>query len=227
MNLRLGLLAGVLLLVLSTIAAACGGDEKPTLEEFFRQADAIDDDYLERFDRLPDEYPEPDLENFQEYKAFFGEYAVLFTDFIDELENLNPPSEAENAFTELLTAGGEYGEGLQELGSRIGGAESLAEAEQFLGEGVVESGGRYRLACHSLQEVAAAHGIVVRFDCGIPDHPPSLVHLARALSELVWSTLLNSGNGAGVHHQDAQRAGAGVSQHSPLAAYTEPCRMAA
>ena len=108
--LRLLMPAGVLLLVLSTIAAACGGDEEElTLEEFFQQGDAIDDDYGERFDRLPDEYPDPDPEDLQVFEAFYGEYAVLFAELIDELETLNPPSEAEGAFDELLTAGSEYG----------------------------------------------------------------------------------------------------------------------
>ena len=170
--------AGVLLLVLSSIAATCGGDEKLTLEEFFQQGDAIDDDYGERFDRLPDRYPDADPENLQVFEAFYSEYAVLFKELIDELETLNPPSEAEDAFEELLTAGSEYGEFLQELSDRFGRVESLTEVEQLFREGA-ESGGRYRQACHSLQEVAHANGVVVRFDCGFIGHEPSLGHLPR------------------------------------------------
>ncbi len=169
--LRLLMPAGVLLLVLSIIAAACGGDdEKLTLEEFFQQGDAIDDDFQQRFDRLPDEYPDPNLENFQTYKEFFGEFAVLFTEFIDELEVLNPPSEAEDAFDELLTAGSEFGELRQKLGDRLEGVESLAEANQVLSELSVETQAvdeRYWDACKSLRKLADANGIVASFDCGI------------------------------------------------------------
>jgi hypothetical protein len=163
--------AGVLLLVLSTIAAACGGDdEELTLEEFFQQGDAIDDDYGERFDRLSDEYPDPDPESFYEDKPFFGEFAVLFREFIDELETLNPPPEAEDAFAELLTTGSELGEVLQELGDRLEGVESWAEASIVLDEGAAESRAadeRYWDACHSVRELADANDIVASFDCGI------------------------------------------------------------
>ncbi len=171
MNLRPRLLAGVLLLLLSTIAAACGdGDEDLTLEEFFQQGDAIDDDFQQRFDRLSGEYPVPGLEIYQEYKAFFGEDADLFTDFIDELETLNPPPEAENAFNELLTAGSELGEFRQELADVLEESESLAEADQVLSELPTETRAideRYWDACKSLRGLADANGIVTSFECGI------------------------------------------------------------
>ncbi len=171
MNLRPRLLAGVLLLLLSTIAATCGGDdEELTLEEFFQQGDAIDDDFQQRFDRLSDEYPVPHLENYQEYKGFFGEYADLFTEFIDELETLNPPSEAEDAFDELLAAGSERGDDLQKLADGYEGLESLAEADQVLPGLSTETQAideRYWDACKSVRELADANGIVSSFECSI------------------------------------------------------------
>ena len=169
--LRLLLPAGLLMLALGAIAAACGGDDELTLEEFFEQGQAIDDDFEEQlegvYEGFPDDGEETD-ENLQEEKAAYGEFAAVYDEFFDELATLNPPSEAEDEFDELLTAGREIVEFLEEYAVRIEGAESFTELGQLLDEGEAESNAlqeTYRAACQSLQDVADANGIVASIEC--------------------------------------------------------------
>ena len=164
------------LLVLGSIAAACDGDDELTLEEFFQQGQAIDDDFEERFDRLYEDFPDEGEEGFSSneqdltaYKATLAEFPVVFAEFFDELETLNPPSEAEDAFDELLTSGMEVVEALEGVLVRVEEAESMAEVERILDEDDAESQAvqeRYQAACQSLLGIADANGIVAEFDCG-------------------------------------------------------------
>lgn len=163
--LRLLMPASAFLLVLGTVSAACGGDEL-TLEEFFRQGQAIDADFEERieavYDRLPDDGGETD-ENLQSNRAFYGEFAVVYEEFVDELETLNPPSEAEAAFDELITAGRAVVEFLREVADRAERADSFADLERLVDESGAASEAvqePYQAACRSLQEIAGANGFV-------------------------------------------------------------------
>ena len=52
LRLRLLLSIGVSALVLGTLAAACDGDDGLTLEEYFQQVEALDDELDERFEAL-------------------------------------------------------------------------------------------------------------------------------------------------------------------------------
>ncbi len=169
--LRLLLPAGVLLLVLGATSAACGGDDELPLEEFFQQGEAIDDDFGQRFDRLYDENPAVfNEDSFQAQRAYYREFVVLFAAFLDEMETLSPPAEAEDAFDELLTTGRDLVELLESSADGIEGTESFAEAEQLLVEGQAENQARterYRDACQSLRELANTYGIGFFFDCGI------------------------------------------------------------
>ena len=155
------------LLVLGTISAACGGDDELTLEEFFQQSDAIYADFGMRALALTREFPDDD---YQTYRVFFGKTGVLFAEFIDELETLNPPSEAEDAFDEFLTAGSEFAESHEGLADLFGEAESFTELSQLSRESEASpafsaSQERYQDACRSLQEIADANGIVADLEC--------------------------------------------------------------
>ena len=173
MSRRIALLLGATLLSIGIVGVTCGGDDERTLEEFFHQADAIDDDFQQRFDRLSDEHPGRSLpgdERVQPYKAYLGAFTVLFAEFLDELETLNPPSEAEDVFEDLLVTGREDVDSFREFGDRLEGIESLAELYDFFDEGMAEATTNappYLIACESFQELADANGIVVSFDCGI------------------------------------------------------------
>ena len=149
--------------------------EELTLEEFFRQGETINEDFEQRLHRLSDELPDARGEAFQTNKGFFRDFIVLFALSVDELEILNPPSQAEDDFDELLSAGRDLGEFLEGLADGIEGADSSAEAQRLLDEGLLDIAldlvqlgvMRYRDACQSLRELADANDIVVSSARGI------------------------------------------------------------
>jgi hypothetical protein len=160
-----------LILVLGTVSAACSSDDELTLEEFFEQGQAISDDFALQLDEvlegLPDDGQETD-ENLEAEKAAYGEFAPIYDEFFDDLATLNPPPEAEDAFDELLTAGREIVEYLEELAGRVEEVESFTELGQLLEEGEAESDAlqeTYSAACRSLQDIADANDIVADIGC--------------------------------------------------------------
>ena len=110
MKLRLSLLLGAMLLVLGIIAAACDGDDRLTLEKYFERFEAINADIDARFEALyedfPDEGEEEELfsneENLRLLLEIFAGFPVLLRETLDQVKELNPPSEAEDAHDELL-----------------------------------------------------------------------------------------------------------------------------
>ena len=164
----LALVVSVTTAIVGTIA--CGGDEKLTLEEFFQQSDAIYADAGMRALALTREFNGAQDEDIQTYSVFVRKNAVLFAEFIDELETLNPPSEAEDAIDEFLTAGSEFAESQEGLADLLGEAESFTELSQLSQESEAASAfsasqERYQDACRSLQEIADANGIVADLEC--------------------------------------------------------------
>ena len=169
--LRLLLPAGLMLLLLGTIAAACASDDELTLEEFFEQGQAIDADFEVQIEEAYDSFEfdgEETDENLQAEKDSYGEFAAAYDEFFDELGTLNPPSEAEDEFDDLLKAGRDIVEFLEEYAVRIEGAESSSEIAQLLDEGDAESEALrepYQDACQSLQDIADANDIVAEIEC--------------------------------------------------------------
>ena len=175
MKLRLSLLIGATLLVLGTVAAACDGDEKLTWEEFIQRVQAINDDFQERslplYDAFPDEGEEENEENnLSAYKSALAEFPILFAEIYDELETLNPPTEAEDAFDELLTAGREAVAFQEKFRDDFQGAESFAEIKRIVDEADAELqaiGERLLATCQSLQDIADANGVVASLGCAV------------------------------------------------------------
>jgi hypothetical protein len=175
MKLRLSLLLGAVLLVLGAIAAACGGDDRLTLEEYFERFEAIDADVDAKFEALFDDVPddgEEDLfsneENLQLFKEIFAGFPVILTDALDALEELNPPSEAEDAHDEFLATGRELGEVFEDGAGRVEAAESISEVEQIeeeLEPAQQEAEERFDAACLDLVGVGVANGIHVDVSC--------------------------------------------------------------
>jgi hypothetical protein len=140
---------------MGTISAACRGEDEPTpLEEFFQQVQADYDAFQKRTDRLEDELRgREDGDFLPELEETFTELVVLRQAFVDELDTLNPPSEAEDAFDEYLAAGRE----LVRLQTVI-----LYPGDEVPFQAVWE---RYQDTCRSLEEIADANGIVADLEC--------------------------------------------------------------
>ena len=164
------------LLALGGIAAACDGDDRLTLEEYFVRFEAIDADVDARFEALyedfPDEGEEEELfsneENLRLLLEIFAGFPVILADALDQLEELNPPSEAEDAHDELLATGREWLELLEGGADRAKAVESISEAEQIIEELDSASQGaqeRFDAACLVVVRVGEANGIHVDVTC--------------------------------------------------------------
>ena len=161
--------------VLGAIAATCGGDDRLTLEEYFERFEAIDADVDAKFEALFDDVPDDgdeDLfsneENLQLFKEIFAGFPVILTDALDALEELNPPSEAEDAHDEFLATGRELGEVFEDGAGRVEAAESISEVEQIeeeLEPAQQEAEERFDAACLDLVGVGVANGIHVDVSC--------------------------------------------------------------
>ncbi len=134
------MMLGATLLVLGTVAAACDGDDRLTLEEYFERFEAI------------------------------AGFPVSVTDALDQLEELNPPSEAEDAHDEFLAAGRELVEvfeisEVEQSGEEVEGAQEEAQE-------------RFDAACLDLVGVGEANGIAVDVSCDDDDEEAAVTPVA-------------------------------------------------
>ncbi len=165
------------LLALGSIAAACGGDDKLTLEEYFEQAQVISDDSDEEFEALYADFPDEDdeeffsnEENLSVIKDFAARFPVIFRDTLNDVEALDPPPEVEDAHDEFLAAGRDLLTLFEGLTSPVEEAESVSEVEELFGIGeedpeIEAADQRFMDACLALEGIADDNGVVVDFDC--------------------------------------------------------------
>ncbi len=173
MKLRPSLLLGAMLLVLGIIASACDGDDRLTLDEYFERFEAIDADADVKIGALYRVFEgEEDLfsneDNLPLLKELVAGFPVILTDALDQGEELNPPSEAEDAHDEFLATGREWVEVLEDGTDRVEAVESILEAEQLVEEleaAAQETQERFDDACLDLVGIAEASGIVVDVSC--------------------------------------------------------------
>ncbi|MEE8346479.1 MAG: hypothetical protein V3S20_03925, partial [Dehalococcoidia bacterium] len=172
-RLFVSLFVGALLFALSTVAGACGGGDgggELTLEQYFQRLEAVASDYEQRGDALFENFGEEfdsEEEQVQATQEFWKEFLVLLQEFVGDLDDVNPPSEAEAAHEESVDAGGEMLEAFQELVDQVTQAESITElAEGFDDIELDAAGDRFEQACVELQGIADDNGIDVDLNCG-------------------------------------------------------------
>ena len=175
MKLRLSLLLGATLLVVGAVAAACGGDDRLTLEEYFERFEAIDVDLDANLEALFEDFPDDgeddpfsNEENLALLKGIFAGFPANLTDALDALEELNPPSEAEDAHDEVLATGRELVEVYEVGADRVEAVDSVSDIEQIEEEedpAIQKADERFTAACLDLVGVGVANGIHVVVSC--------------------------------------------------------------
>lgn len=159
--------------LLALSASACGGDGGPlTLEEYFNEMEDISDRADEESAAIEEKYADvADFEEFSpalrdDYQAFFEESVDFLDEVIDEIEQLNPPAEAEDAHNEFVEAyrglTAEFDEVVQDIDT-FDSEEDFTEA--FLGGGFVDAVTDAEAACNTLQALAEDNDITVNLDC--------------------------------------------------------------
>ena len=155
MKLRLSLLLGATLLVLGIIAAGCDGDGELTLEEYFQRLDELNDDAEERFDAFEEESNSVEDE-IEALRDFYNTRGSIFRDFIDAVDDIDPPPEAEEAHKEFVQAGEDFGD----VFVRFADVESASELEELNNDPeVIAVSERFEQACFKLREIADTRGI--------------------------------------------------------------------
>jgi len=176
------------LIALTAIAAACGGDGDGdgdgdgggggngtlTLEDYLAELDTLDNLYSERTDSLEAQFDEdlttagPDVEAIMQLsRDFFDDGARAVGEFVDGIDALNPPPEAEAIHNRAVTAGRDIVAVFDDLLERLQDASSEADFGAVMDSFSADAAGdEFTQACDDIQALADENGIDVTFSCG-------------------------------------------------------------
>lgn len=173
MSVRLALVSTVLGLLV--LGAACGGGGGAlSLEEYLRELDRLDQRMDERSQEAEDAFEEAindptisEAEGLEAVQTFFSDALPILQDFVEGMEGLEPPEEAQQLHDEAVAAGRGALERLERLNDDLGEATTPAEVqEMFSTLESDEAFQRFRDACNDMQALADENEIDVDFDCG-------------------------------------------------------------
>ena len=159
----------VLLLAVGTLAGACDGDDGLTLEEYFQQVETLDEELDERVEAL--EFTEEFASEEEDTLAFQGYFAAgvpILAEFVDALDDLDPPAEIEDAHEEVVDSGRDFVTEYEELVNELladAGPSSALSLRAFDNPEYEAASDRFLHACFALQDIADANGIEVDLTC--------------------------------------------------------------
>ena len=164
-------LACVLLLVFGAIAAACGPDgEQLTLEEYFRRSQTLVDDQGKRSSPVETKLVE-NLESatsleeqVEASRAFFSFALSEIEEFIQNLRDLDPPAEVEDAHNQMADGFQEVAVFTENLIDQLNGVDSEAALTALFTD-YVSVFEPLEAPCRALEEIADDNGIEIDLDC--------------------------------------------------------------
>jgi len=170
------ILIGILTVTLAGLAAACdgGGGESLTLEEYFARFEEIDQNVDQEIEALFADFPESDIdffaneENLPLVKDLFAGFPRVLGDALDELRDLDPPSEAEDEHDTFLEAGDELLTAFENAAEQVADIDSISEVEAINQSAEAEIGpatDAFDAACLSLVAVGTEAGLTVEVTC--------------------------------------------------------------
>jgi hypothetical protein len=145
----------------------CTGDNgnELTLEEYFRELDILDNESSAEAEAAFDDVV--DTTDIDAIKEAYDAYPGILGAFIEGLEDLDPPDEAEEVHERAVGAAREFGDALRDALTDLADVTSLEElGELGLGEEFTEAEDGFTTACLDLEELAVANSIDVDLDCG-------------------------------------------------------------
>jgi len=151
------------------VLAACGGgEEELDLEQYFRRFQDINDTANTRVDVLVEE-SEGVGEDMEATRDYFDAFNAIAKETTDELKDIHPPAEAQDAHDEYVAALGEALALWEDFGDRLADVESpsgLAALAAELNEPPFATAGeRITDACLQLKGIADENGIEVDLGC--------------------------------------------------------------
>lgn len=162
------LLAATALVGFGAFASGCNDDGGGTLtlEEYFEKVAKLDDEQTRKSDEIDAEIqdlgedPSPD-----QVADSFQEQIDLLDGFRADLDDINPPSEVEDAHNEVVRALDAAGEQFGELVTEFREAESVEAAFGAFDDSDFSELEKAMVACRELEQIAADNNIEVDFDC--------------------------------------------------------------
>ena len=159
--------AAVLVMVAGIAAAAgwaCDDEGNAlTLEEYFQRIEEADSEANERSDEVFETEPE----TVEEAQDQLQDLPDIIRDFIEDLENIEPPEEAQDAHERVVEGGREAADQFEDIIDEASDAESIEDFFAALSSDEFANVGQaFDDACQELQALADENEIDVTLNCG-------------------------------------------------------------
>lgn len=163
-----------LLLAFGAVAAACGsGGEGLTLEEYFQRLEKLSDAADENERLIEIEFDQglgsagSEEEAIEAYRVFFAAILPAFQEFMDGVDDLDPPAQVEGVHNRRLDGGVDALNFMRAVSNELDQVGSMFELEKLLETVDTDLGfARFIEACRRSQEIADESDIDVDLNCG-------------------------------------------------------------
>ena len=157
---------GIGVIGIALLFVACGGDDDGggdtplSLEAYFDRVEELGADV----DRRQDDLDEP--EGTSEASGFFDDQAKILEDNLDDMRDLNPPSEVAAAHNTFVSSLDDFAKATRKLADDLDDVDDDDEFFEVLGESdFIEVQPDFVVACEALQAAATSNGITVSLSC--------------------------------------------------------------
>ena len=162
------------LIAFSAIAAACGSSgDTLSLADYIAELAILDDQYEERTNSLETRFEE-DAAPFasdeeaalQLYRELLDDGARAISEFVNGIDALNPPAEAEAIHDRAVTDGRALAAAVNDLVDQLQDVASEADFNAAFESSAIDTVGEaFVQACEDIQTLADANGIDAAFNC--------------------------------------------------------------
>lgn len=123
-----------------------------TLEEYFAELQELDDRFEEEGDQLDAAFESEDLD---EIKSAVDDGTTSAREFVDDIDALEPPDEAQEAHAEAVAAGNELVDALDTFNDAVQDADSTEALAEIEFGAIGNASDRFTQACLDMEALAA------------------------------------------------------------------------
>jgi hypothetical protein len=156
----------------SLLLTACGGGGKKeiSLDEYFRQFDAVEESMKTSVSALDEQSGEAVGQDVQATRDYVDNYYSIVQQGLNDVKALQPPAEAKDAQDEFVASLANMLSLWQDLSARLAEVQTTEELQTLL-TGLetetqwLDTSQKFTEACRALQAIATDKGIDVTLDC--------------------------------------------------------------
>lgn len=158
-----GMIAAAIIGV-AMLGAACSDDDGGalTLDAYFEKLQKLDDQFEEDSAALDAAFESQDLDDI---KSAVADGTDSTEEFIDDLDALEPPADAQEAHDEAVTAGKEFLVALRDFNDDVQDADSTDALQEIPFDAIGEASDAFNDACLGLEALAADKDIELDLNC--------------------------------------------------------------